>query len=191
VPNVPRRPLIGLTVVLVALTAADAFAERIRCGSQDYRYASCEMRGRVVSVRVARRHSKRPCILNYTWGWRRDTIWVDDGCDADFDVVMRGPGGGGPPLPGPPPYPGPPPTATPPAWAIGEWRTGDLRLNVYRGGSVVLVNGRDHDRGYMDGDLVMLYDGTRLRADRDRRGMRLIWPNGRGLYLSRVRAFDY
>ena len=43
----------------------------------------------------------------------------------------------------------------------------------------------------MDGDVVVLYDGTRLRADRDRRGLRLIWPIGRGLYFTRVREFRY
>jgi hypothetical protein len=177
--------------VLVALTATDAFAERVRCGSRDYRYAFCSTPGRVVSGRIARRYSKRPCLQNYTWGWQRDGIWVDDGCDADFDVVLRGSGGSRPPLPGPPPYAGPPASAVPADWAIGEWRTEGYRLTVYRGGSVVLAYGRSYDRGYMSGSEVVLREGTRLIVDRDRRGLSLGWPIGRRLYFTRVRQFSY
>ena len=44
-----RLPIVSLlTAVLVALIAGDAFAERIRCSSQDYRYAFCGVRQRIV-----------------------------------------------------------------------------------------------------------------------------------------------
>jgi hypothetical protein len=183
-----RGVLIALVAVLTVLTASDALAERLRCASRDYRYAFCPTPGRVVAARVVRRHSKRPCLQNYSWGFQRDGIWVDDGCDADFDVSLRGQVG--PPDPRPP-FGGPPASVAPAPWAIGEWRGAGYRLTVYRGGSVVLARGRNYERGYMDGDNVTLHDGTRLDADRERTGMQLTWPGGRRVFLRRERGFDY
>jgi hypothetical protein len=187
--TIRRRVLTGFVAGLVVLVAAaDALAERIRCSSRDYRYAFCPTPGRVVSARVVRRHSKRPCNQNFSWGWQRDGIWVDDGCDADFEVNMRGEPG--PPDPRPP-YGGPPTSANPSPWAVGEWRGAGYTLTVYRGGSVVLSRGRQYERGYMEGDDITLHDGTRLDADRERGGLELTWPNGRRLRLRRARDFDY
>jgi hypothetical protein len=182
----------SLAVVLmsagaVVVAAGDALAERIRCSSRDYRYAFCSTRQQVVSARLVKRHSRRPCEASYTWGWQRDGIWVDDGCDADFDVVLRdfGPGPR-PPLPGPP-IGGPPAGINPSPWTIGDWRGQGYRLSVYRGGSVVLSGAgiRRQERGYINGDEIVLYDGQRLRVARDRNRLRLSWPNGRGVVLSR------
>jgi hypothetical protein len=183
-----QRLAIGvLTIVAMALAAADASAERIRCTSKDYRYAFCGTHQRIVSVRIAKRHSKRPCNQFRTWGWQRDGIWVDDGCDADFEVVLRdfGPGPREP-LPGPPAQ-GPPPGANPSPWTVGEWRGQGYRLSVYRGASAILSSppGAKLDRGYMNGTELVLYDGTRLRAERDQNRLRLRWPNGRGVVLNR------
>lgn len=196
-----RRVLIGAMAAAVSLTAAsDAFAERIRCGSRDYRYEFCTVPGRVANARVVKRHSKRQCIQNFSWGIERDGIWVDDGCDADFEVMVRGGEGGyggrdrdrdrdgdRPDRP----YGRPPQNANPADWAVGEWRGQGYRFMVYRGGSVVLSRGNQFERGYMDGDNITLYDGTRLDADRDGNRLRLGWPNGRELRLRRERDFDY
>lgn len=197
--NRRRLPVVGLlAAALVTLTAADALAERIRCSSEDYRYAFCSTRGRVVSARLVKRHSKRPCNQFRTWGWQADGIWVDDGCDADFDVVLRpqgpggpggpgyGPGPGGPGYgPGRPPY-GPPSGSSPSPWVIGDWKGQGYRLTVSRGGSIVLWRGNQYERGYMRGEDITLYDGTRIRADRDRNRLRLEWlSGGRRLILSR------
>ena len=182
-----RRMVIGLVAAVITATAADAFGERIRCASRDYRYAFCDTNGRVVAARVTRRYSKRPCQEGYTWGFEAGGIWVDDGCDADFDVVLRGPGGG--PRPG---YGyGRPPVADAPSWMVGEWRGDGVRLTVFRGGSVIVTRGRDADRGYMNGNEVVLFNGSRIAIDRDRRGLRLEWSGGRRAYLSRSREFDY
>jgi hypothetical protein len=181
-----RSLVCGLAIAAIASTAADAFADRIRCASRDYRYAYCDTPGRVVAARVVKRYSKRPCLQNYTWGIENGGIWVDDGCDAEFDVAIRG-GGGGPR----PPYATRPPIADAPSWAIGEWRGEGYRFNVYRGGSVVLARGGRYDRGYINDNEVILNDGSRLIVDRDRRGMRLVWPGGRRIYLTRDREYDY
>jgi hypothetical protein len=176
-----------LTAALLALTAGDALAERIRCSSQDYRYAFCGVRQRIVSVRLVKRHSKRPCNQFRTWGWQRDGIWVDDGCDADFDVVLRDYGPGPrPPMPGPP-VQGPPPGVNPSPWTVGEWRGQGYRLSIYRGGSAILSpRSGSYERGYVNGTDLVLYEGSRLRIERDRNSLRLRWPNGRGLVLNKA-----
>jgi hypothetical protein len=181
-----RRVVVGMVVALVTTMAGEAFADRIRCASRDYRYAFCETNGRVVRARIVDRHSKRPCLQDYSWGIEANGIWVDDGCDADFDVVVRGFGGG--PRP---PFPVRPPVVDAPGWAVGEWRGDGIRLTVFRGGSVILSRGRGNDRGYMSGNEVVLYNGSRIGVDRDRRGLRLEFPGGRRAYVSRSRSFDY
>ena len=180
-----RPAVIGVVAAVVIAMAGDAFADRIRCASRDYRYAFCDTPGRVVGARVVRRYPKRPCLQNYTWGIENGGIWVDDGCDADFDVVIRGAGGPRPP------FANRPPMADAPSWAVGEWRGEGYRFDVYRGGSVVLARGGRYDRGYINDNQVILNDGSRLVVDRDRRGIRLVWPGGRRIYLSRAREFDY
>lgn len=179
--------VVALTIAVMALTAGDAAAERIRCSSRDYRYAFCGTDKRIVSARLVKRHSKNACVDRRTWGWQRDGIWVDDGCDADFDVVLRdfGPGPR-PPLPGPPAQ-GPPAGMNPSPWTVGEWRGQGYRLSVYRGASAVLSSPPNGaiDRGYMNGTELVLYDGTRLRVERDANNLRLRWPNGRGVVLRR------
>jgi hypothetical protein len=181
-----RSLVCGLVIAVIASTVADAFADRLRCASRDYRYAFCETDGRVVGARIVKRYSKRPCMQDYSWGIEANGIWVDDGCDAEFDVAVRGYGGG--PRP---PFGGRPPVADAPGWAVGEWRGDGIRLTVFRGGSVIISRGRDHDRGYMSGNEVVLYNGSRVLVDRDRRGLRLEWPGGRRAYVSRSREFDY
>jgi hypothetical protein len=172
-------PLLA-ALLIAGLLPADALAERIRCASRDYRYAFCRTGGRVLRARVIDRHSKRPCTFNRTWGWRGDGVWVDNGCDADFDVELSGggsfPGPGPGPGPGPYPPPRPPVQDTPPSWAIGRWRSGGFALDISRNGSVQL----ERRSGYWYGSSIVLNDGERLRVDRDRRNrLTIYWPNGR------------
>ena len=176
-----------LTLAVATLTARDAFADRMRCSSRDYRYAFCGTDQQIVSARLVKRHSKRACTELRTWGWRRDGIWVDDGCDAEFEVALRDYGPGPrEPVPGPPAQ-GPPPGVNPSPWTVGEWRGQGYRLSVYRGASAILSAppGGRLERGYMNGTDLVLYDGTRLRVQRDRDNLRLTWPNGRGVVLNR------
>lgn len=60
----------------------------IRCRSEGYEYAHCpaDTRG---GVRLVKQHSKTACIENQTWGSDRRGIWVDHGCDAEFQVAAR------------------------------------------------------------------------------------------------------
>jgi hypothetical protein len=174
------RPLtvaFALTAVLVGPSIAAA--ERVRCRSRDYRYEQCRVSGRITHARVVDRHSDRPCIPNRTFGWRGNTLWVNDGCDADFDVEVRGGGG-----PGPGPGPGYPGPGWPgdgggqwqdaPSWATGSWRSTDrvngrtAYLSITRNGNVNW-SGNSSISGRWVRDGIRFNDGTYMRVREDGR----------------------
>jgi hypothetical protein len=64
-----------------------AGARVITCESRDYRQEFCDIPDGVESVTLARQRSRAPCVLNQTWGWRGNGIWVSQGCEGDFEVV--------------------------------------------------------------------------------------------------------
>jgi hypothetical protein len=55
------------------------------CESHEYRYNFCAT-GRVRSVQLVQQRSQAPCVQGRSWGWTRDGIWVDHGCEAAFRV---------------------------------------------------------------------------------------------------------
>jgi hypothetical protein len=57
----------------------------VYCASDNGRYNTCQA-GRFRYAEMARQRSGSPCIFNRTWGYSRNTIWVDRGCRADFWV---------------------------------------------------------------------------------------------------------
>ncbi|HSR70288.1 MAG TPA: DUF3011 domain-containing protein [Acidobacteriota bacterium] len=71
--------------------------ERITCSSRDYRQEQCYVEGRITDIRLLRRRSGAECRLGRSYGYRRDYVWVDEGCSADFEVYYRDGRGGGPP----------------------------------------------------------------------------------------------
>jgi hypothetical protein len=60
----------------------------LNCSSNDMRRNVCPVntRGR---VRLIRQRSDADCIYNQTWGYNNNSIWVDRGCRADFEVGGR------------------------------------------------------------------------------------------------------
>jgi len=58
----------------------------LRCESHDNRPNFCRVRGGIREADVQRRLSRAGCTYGYSWGLRRDGIWVDRGCRADFVV---------------------------------------------------------------------------------------------------------
>lgn len=60
----------------------------LACESQEGRYRECRANTRN-GVRLVRQLSTRPCIEGRTWGTGRDSIWVNDGCRAEFAVGGR------------------------------------------------------------------------------------------------------
>ena len=58
-------------------------ASRLTCESKDGKRAMCPADTRM-GVAVVRQTSDAPCILNSTWGYDTDGIWVTAGCRAEF-----------------------------------------------------------------------------------------------------------
>lgn len=83
-----RRIVAGLLVAVIGLPVlpADAGERRIRCESgRGGRYRECRVDtdGRVTLIRE---FSNRRCHLWRTWGYDRRSVWVDQGCRAEFRV---------------------------------------------------------------------------------------------------------
>jgi hypothetical protein len=68
-------------------------ARTIHCASDDERRHLCRVDTRG-GVRLARQASGSPCTEGQTWGYTSDSIWVDRGCRADFQVGGYGNNGG-------------------------------------------------------------------------------------------------
>lgn len=58
----------------------------LRCESHDNRPNFCRVPGGLRQADIQRRLSRAGCTYGYSWGLRRDGIWVDRGCRADFVV---------------------------------------------------------------------------------------------------------
>ena len=58
----------------------------IRCESRDGRQRFCRVPGGLREANIERRISNAGCDYGYSWGFRRDGVWVDRGCRADFVV---------------------------------------------------------------------------------------------------------
>lgn len=72
----------------IGAVAASAQTQTVYCGSEDGRYRSCPIDTRG-GVRLVDQKSRIACVQGRTWGFRRDLIWVDRGCRADFEVGER------------------------------------------------------------------------------------------------------
>jgi hypothetical protein len=176
--RVLRPATVALTLIAVLVGASIAAAERVRCRSRDYRYEQCRVSGRITHARVVDRHSDRPCIPNRTFGWRGNTLWVNDGCDADFEVEVRGDNrpGPGPDYPGPdwPGGGGGGQWDYAPSWATGNWRSTErvngrtAYLSITRNG-MVSWSGNSSISGRWARDGVRFNDGTYMRIREDGR----------------------
>ncbi len=58
----------------------------IRCGSVKWQYNHCDVNGRRWEARMVKQRSGSRCVENESWGQDRSGIWVDKGCEADFEV---------------------------------------------------------------------------------------------------------
>lgn len=62
---------------------------RKHCASWNDRYATCQMDGRIMDAQISRVHSNSSCRYNRDWGYHGRTLWVDNGCRADFRLRIR------------------------------------------------------------------------------------------------------
>ncbi len=61
-------------------------ARLLRCESHDNRANFCRVPGGLRQANIERRLSNARCDYGRSWGFRRDGVWVDRGCRADFVV---------------------------------------------------------------------------------------------------------
>jgi hypothetical protein len=64
----------------------DYRGQSIYCASDDGRRHICLINISSGSVRLVNQRSGSACVQGRTWGFNRDSIWVDRGCRADFEV---------------------------------------------------------------------------------------------------------
>lgn len=89
--------LIAAVGLLAAVTCTAPAAAQpgasgtIECRSRDFQTSECQTGWRQADL--VRQISRAPCVEGQTWGIRRGTIWVSDGCAAQFAQAGR-PGGG-------------------------------------------------------------------------------------------------
>jgi hypothetical protein len=112
-------------------------------------------------VRLIRRLSDASCVQGRSWGYDRNSVWVDDGCRAEFEVRSLG-GGRDPWLPG----------NGVPNWAVGDWQghrrpAQGMKMVIRRDGSIRIDRPNASDlRGEIRGNRVEIGDAIyRLEKD--------------------------
>ena len=81
-------PLLTMTFVMFIAGAAQAQRTTVRCESSNNHYRECTFNG-FGSVAIGRQLSSVACQEGRSWGVKNDnTIWVNNGCRADFYVMQ-------------------------------------------------------------------------------------------------------
>lgn len=78
-------PLAVAAALAAGLNTAPAWADTIVCESQggQTNYCSADTRG---GVRLVTQYSKHGCYQGDSWGFDRRSIWVSNGCRAQFET---------------------------------------------------------------------------------------------------------
>jgi len=58
------------------------------CESRNYGYAVCPT-GRIRGAQLVRQISQAACVEGQTWGFHGDGVWVDRGCEGEFEIFYR------------------------------------------------------------------------------------------------------
>ena len=203
----PRRPrasrvikaaLLSLIVGLpgaVATMPAQAQTGRIVCSSINYRPATCNAwtQGRVQLLREL--STGNLCRQGRTWGFDDRSIWVSNGCRAEFEfgqgASRPGPGPAlapgiiallSSPRGGPPPFGPPPGRPSVPGWAVGSfsawdsWANDTVLLSIDSRGRASLRNGRGRTvaEGVVRQGVIRWNSGHDLELRHDRIGLTLV-----------------
>jgi hypothetical protein len=71
----------------LAASAVPATAKKLVCESVEGKRSQCAVAG-LRGAGLVRQTSDAACVLNRTWGYGSDGIWVDRGCGAEFAVLQ-------------------------------------------------------------------------------------------------------
>jgi len=61
----------------------------VACESRDYQQGFCPVGPYIARAWLVEQRSQSPCIINQTWGFQRNGIWVNQGCSAVFSYETR------------------------------------------------------------------------------------------------------
>ena len=63
-----------------------------KCESWNYKFnkCGCSSLGTIQSVTLHKQESKTMCKEGQNWGYDDNSIWVNDGCRAEFDICVEG-----------------------------------------------------------------------------------------------------
>lgn len=194
---VARALLVAAFAAAWPAAATSQAPQQITCGSRNLQHNFCRVGGITIRhVEIARRISRSACDYGRSWGFQRNGVWVNHGCEAVFALNPRasGPGWGGGWDGGWNASPW-----SPPGWAIGRWQSRDrwqgrpVLLTIYPEGPVRWVAAGWSSRGmrghWRAGDTILLDDGTRIAVDRtsfDARTIRLEWRGGQWMNFRRI-----
>ncbi len=62
---------------------------RFNCKSEDYHLGICYVAGPIINLSFRKTKSRAPCTSNDSFGYRDDFVWVDKGCEGEFEVTFR------------------------------------------------------------------------------------------------------
>ncbi len=82
-----KRNRHALTLLLLACLAAPAAAwaqQQLTCQSRNYQQEICQTGVTITNAWMIAQRSRSPCIQGQTWGFQGNSIWVAQGCEADF-----------------------------------------------------------------------------------------------------------
>jgi hypothetical protein len=62
----------------------------VRCESRNYQYEFCTVAENIAYAQLVNQRSRTACVEGRTWGWRSNGIWVNGGCEGDFQYSTSG-----------------------------------------------------------------------------------------------------
>jgi hypothetical protein len=177
---------------VIALGLVDpALAYQVSCTSVNLRYQECRQPLPIANAQLSQQFSSAACVYGSSWGVRGNTLWVDGGCSASFqiDLANSGPGGGFAPDSGgyyPAPIPNPLPQYEPvPGWLVGAWvatnaAPGTLGVvQILPTGSVTFGTNLGTMNGQWENGVIRTPDNRIWRIQqRSRGGMSILSPYG-------------
>lgn len=84
--------LVILQVSVVSLVFGAPACENVDCDSWKFKYKSCPVKMRIddnAIVTVVNKRSVSDCTLGTSFGIRKNKVWVDKGCRAEFKVCQN------------------------------------------------------------------------------------------------------
>jgi hypothetical protein len=60
--------------------------KRLSCKSKGFKPDTCRVEGAIYSLKLRKQKSDSPCRLGESYGYRGESVWVSNGCEAEFEV---------------------------------------------------------------------------------------------------------